>query len=76
MDKFMKEEINYKGAYENVMVAFEMQKKEIERLNNIIDKAVEYIEEYCIDDEFYVNLTKKEKNIIEVLNILKGDEND
>jgi hypothetical protein len=40
-----------------------------------IDKTIEYIEEYCIDDEFYVNLTKKEKNIIEAYNILKGEDN-
>ena len=38
----------------------------------VIDKAIEYIKEYCIDDEFYVNLSNKEKNIKEVLNILKG----
>lgn len=41
-----------------------------------IDKAIEYIKEYikeyCIDDESYINLTKKEKNIFEVLNILTG----
>lgn len=40
----------------------------------IIKKAIEYIKEYCIDDEFYINLTNKEKHIIDVLNILKGEE--
>ena len=29
-------------------------------------KAINHIKEYCIDDEFYVNLTNKEKNIIEI----------
>ena len=37
-----------------------------------IEKAINYIKENCIDDEFYGNLTKKEKCIIEVLEIL-GD---
>lgn len=41
-----------------------------------IDKAIEYIKENCIDDEFYINLTKKEKNIFKVLDILNGDENE
>lgn len=41
-----------------------------------IDKAVEYIKEYCIDDEFYINLTNKEKHIIEVLNILQSENNE
>lgn len=39
-----------------------------------INKAIEYIEENCIDDEFYINLTNKEKHIIIVLNMLLGDE--
>lgn len=39
-----------------------------------IDKAIKHIKEYCIDDEFYINLTNKEKNIIDVLNILQGGE--
>ena len=39
-----------------------------------IDKAIEYIKENCIDDEFYINLTNKEKNIIKVLDILKGED--
>ena len=80
----MKEE-NYKIAYENVMVANKMLEDEREMLTkenfewykrykklvDRIEKAINYIEEYCIDDEFYVNLTKKEKCIIEVLHILK-----
>ena len=80
----MKEE-DYKIAYENVMVANKMLEDEREmltkenfewykRYKKLVDrigKAINYIEEYCIDDEFYVNLTKKEKCIIEVLHILK-----
>lgn len=42
----------------------------------IKNKAIKYLKEYCIDDEFYINLTNKEKNIIEVLNILEGSDKD
>lgn len=48
------------------------KEKEIDRLNNIINRAIEFIEKYCIDDEFYINLSYKEKAIFEVLKILKG----
>ena len=47
--------------------------KELDKKNKIVFKAIEYIKQYCIDDEFYINLTKKEKNIIEVLDILEGE---
>lgn len=47
--------------------------KELDKKNKIVFKAINHIEQYCIDDEFYINLTKKEKNIFEVLNILKGE---
>ena len=43
-------------------------------LQDRIDKAIEYIEQNCIDDEFYINLTRKEKEIIKVLDILKGSD--
>lgn len=46
---------------------------EVMQLNKRIDRATKYIEENCIDDEFYVNLTNKEKSIIEALKILKGE---
>ena len=52
-------------------------KRHIDRINeltNRIDKAIEYIEQKCIDDEFYINLTRKEKEIIKVLDILKGSD--
>lgn len=47
--------------------------KEVLEQQHKIDKAIEYIKENCIDDEFYVNLTKKEKCIIDVLEILGGN---
>lgn len=49
--------------------------KQLQDKINKIDKALEYIKENCIDDEFYINLTKKEKCIIKVLEIL-GDEDE
>ena len=49
----------------------EKEEKILELINRI-NKAIEYIEEHCIDDEFYINLSNKEKGIIDVLNILKG----
>lgn len=50
--------------------------RQYEDLQKTIDKAIEHIEEYCIDDEFYINLTNKEKHIFNVLDILKGEDND
>lgn len=40
-------------------------------LKDTINKAIEYINKYCIDDEFYINLTNKEKCIIDVLRLLE-----
>ena len=55
--------------------------KEIERLNNIINKAIEYIEEhqtkeYWADEEQldYVDIYLDEGEIIKVIKILKGSE--
>lgn len=45
-------------------------------LQKRIDKAIVYIKEYCIDDEFYINLTNKEKCIFDVLQILQSKEGD
>lgn len=45
----------------------------ITNLQERITKAIEYIKENCIDDEFYINLTNKEKNIINALKILQGE---
>lgn len=60
---------------ENERLAIELNNCMIER-NNFLsrnEKAIEYIKENCIDDEFYINLTYKEKHIIKALEILKGD---
>ena len=48
----------------------------IKRQQEAIEKAIEYIKKYCIDDEFYINLSDKEKAIIEVLNILQNGSDD
>lgn len=65
----------------NLQEKYERMKENAEILSNGYndlekrnEKAIEYIKENCIDDEFYVNLTNKEKHIIEALNILKGGE--
>ena len=64
----------------NLQEKYERMKENAEILSNGYndlekrnEKAIEYIEENCIDDEFYINLTNKEKNIIKALNILKGE---
>lgn len=46
--------------------------EENKRLNNIINKVIKYIKEHCMDDEFYINLSNKEKGIIDVLTILEN----
>ncbi len=40
------------------------------------NRAIKYIKENCIDDEFYINLTNKEKHIIQALDILQGEYKD
>ena len=57
-------------------VILDNQITEMFKYKQRIEKAVEYIKENCIDDEFYINLTNKEKNIIKVLDILKGDKDE
>ena len=49
---------------------------ELKHYKSTIDKAIEYIKEHCIDDEFYINLTNKEKHIIDVLSILQGEDDE
>ena len=44
-----KEVIDYKSAYENVLIANNMLRKENKELHNKIDKAIEYIEEHTIE---------------------------
>lgn len=53
----------------------ELEKQLLEK-DKIINNAINIIKEYCIDDEFIVNLSKKEKAIIKVLNILEGKEDE
>ena len=52
------------------------KEQENNQLKAKIDKAIEYIKENCIDDEFYINLSNKEKCIIKVLEILGDKENE
>lgn len=52
------------------------ENKELKDNLEVIDKAIEFIDKYCIDDEFYINLTYKEKAIIEVKKILQGSDKD
>lgn len=61
-----------KNKLNNLQKQLDFMIDENDEKQEVIDKAIEYIKEYCIDDEFYVNLSNKEKNIKEVLNILKG----
>ena len=46
---------------------------EIERLNNIIDKAIEYIEGCGVDESIIDTCENYDVNGIKVLGILKGD---
>ena len=64
--------VGEKNCLEELITAFDEKDKEIEILNNIINKAINYIKEHCIDDEFYINLSNKEKGIIDVLTILEN----
>lgn len=64
----MKKERNmFKNSFETMSKNYFEEKSRNE-------KAIKHIKEYCIDDEFYINLTNKEKNIIDVLNILQDGE--
>lgn len=68
--------IDYKSAYENVLIANGMLRQENKELHNKIDKAIEYIEKYRqiydIDgsiekqiDEF--NILASPKRLLEIL---------
>jgi len=66
------EKVDYTGVY---IVKIDKLEKEIERLNNIINKAIEYIEKnvwscYILDDEKELIETDSE----ELLEILKGSD--
>lgn len=48
-------------------------KSQLQQRENIIKETIKRIKEKCIDDEFYVNLSNKEKAIIDVLVILENE---
>lgn len=66
----------YKKSCETYQQALDETMSEKIDLEDKIKKAIEFIDKYCIDDEFYINLTYKEKAIIEVKKILKGEYED
>lgn len=51
-------------------------KRILEEKELLINVVINYIKANCIDDEFYINLSNKEKCIIKALNILEGKENE
>lgn len=67
----MMNRVNYKGAYENLLIATETYEKEIKRLNNIINKAIEYTDS-CIFDYEENTMIGEDFKIIK--NILKGSD--
>ena len=58
------------GEYEEVMLEKQLKEKEkeIEKLNNIINKGIEYIESYMPNYDF------DKTNLIKLLGILKGSD--
>ena len=62
---------DYKIAYENVMIANKMLEQEIERLNNIIKKVREYIQDRY-DGEVLTHTFDKD-NVGELLEILGSE---
>lgn len=71
-----KSEVYLTMEKETLVKIIDNKRECIKMLKERIDKAIEYIEQNCIDDEFYINLTRKEKEIIKVLYILKGSDKD
>lgn len=82
MSKYWVFEDEYE-AYENMdlIQALNEQNKEIERLNNIIEKAVEYIEntplyettyDYNMEEELEIQNVSDETASYNLLNILRG----
>lgn len=43
-----------------------------DKLEILINKVIKYIKEHCVDGEFYINLSDKEKGIIDVLTMLEN----
>ena len=65
---------DYKLENERLNKQYDLMENSLDRKQGLIDKVIRYIEENCIDDEFYLNLTNKEKHIIVALNMLLGEE--
>lgn len=93
--KYIREPFNAKIPYylftdiisidDEIEIIEEEKDKEIERLNNIINKAIEYIEQpdniqsvaFCKEDEEIMNLYKIDgAKSLELLDILKGSDKD
>ena len=69
------EQINYKDAYENVMIANKMLAQEIERLQNVIKEAREYIEEHSYDYRIGGIAKVNGKELLDILDKENGDGN-
>jgi len=70
----MKDETDYKTAYETAMIGFKMQMQEIERLNNIIKEAIEYINWNLDVNEEVIDYFNFDANFNKLLEILKGSD--
>ena len=73
LDETMSEKIDLQEENQRLKENNQNMQVEMSRSWERIDKAIEYIKEYCIDEEFYINIPAEEKGIIEVLKILKGE---
>ena len=63
------------GALRYIYDENKQLKSQLQQKENIIKEVREYIKENCIDDEFEINLTFKERNIKKVLEILDKENN-
>lgn len=78
MNKKVDEQFNgIKDVYVLRCICTELNNQVLQR-DNLIKKVINYIKDYCIDDEFYINLTNKEKSIVDLLTLLENwsDEHD
>lgn len=66
--------VNLSNYYEEYKNKYNIMKENANILAKRIDKAIKHIKQHCIDDEFYINLSNKEKGIVDVLNILQGSD--
>lgn len=63
---------NEEYEFTNVLEALDDKDKEIERLNNRIEKAVEYIKKHLEDKKYLNEIYTDEKVLNIVLDILNG----